>query len=73
MTVHGPFVEDDELTMYVQGPSVSTVLEFTRAHVMRPSPGRVIAYVSAPGLPAPQTGTAVLLDATTPPTTARTR
>ena len=73
MTVHGPFVENDQLTMYVQGPSVSTVLEFARAHVLRPSPGRVIAYVSAPGMPAPQTGASVLLDATTRPTIARTR
>jgi hypothetical protein len=73
MTVHGPFVENDQLTMYVQGPSASTVLEFARAHVLRPSPGSVIAYVSAPGMPAPQKGAPVLLDATTRPTTSRTR
>jgi len=72
MTVHGPFVEDQDLTMYVRGPSPATVLEFASTYVLHPSPGRVYGYVSAPGEPAPQTGTSVLLDSTTRPT-ARSR
>lgn len=73
VAVHGPFVENDKLTLYVRGPSAATVLEFARTQVLHPSPGVVHAYVSAPGKPAPQTGTSVLLDPTTRPTTARTR
>lgn len=69
VSVHGPFVEGRDLTMYVRGADPATVLEFARTQVMRPSPGRVFAYVSAPGQPAPQTGTPVQLDATTAPTT----
>ncbi|GAA2039204.1 hypothetical protein GCM10009740_34810 [Terrabacter terrae] len=38
MRVLGPFVEDQDLTMYVRGPAAGTVPEFTRAHVLRPSP-----------------------------------
>ncbi|KJK10597.1 hypothetical protein UB45_17655 [Terrabacter sp. 28] len=73
VAVYGPFVENGQLTMYVQGPSAATVLEFARTGLLRPSPGRVVAYVSAPGQPAPQTGTSVLLEATSRPTNARTR
>ncbi|WP_344257074.1 hypothetical protein [Terrabacter carboxydivorans] len=73
VTVQGPFVESEQLTLYVRGPSDATVLEFARSQVLRPSPGRVYAFVSAPGQLAPQTGRAVLLDATTRPTPARTR
>ncbi|KRF38340.1 hypothetical protein ASG96_18020 [Terrabacter sp. Soil810] len=67
VSVHGPFVEDRDLTLYVRGQDAATVLEFARTQVLRPSPGRVYAFVSAPGEPAPQTGTPVLLDATTTP------
>lgn len=66
MSVHGPFLESDNLVLYLR-PDAATVLEFARTHVLRPSPGRVYAYVSAPGKPAPQTGTPVPLDPTSAP------
>jgi hypothetical protein len=70
VSVHGPFLESQELTMFVRGPDAATVLEFARTHVLRPSPGRVYAYVGAPGEPAPRigTGTAVPVDPATGPT-----
>ena len=67
MSVHGPFLENDNLVLYLRGPDAATVLEFARTQVLRPSPGRVYAYVSAPGKPAPQTGTPVPLEPTTAP------
>ncbi|WP_323099092.1 hypothetical protein [Intrasporangium sp. YIM S08009] len=68
-SVHGPFLEDEALVLYLQGLDAATVVEFAQAQVLRPSPGRVYAYVSAPGKPAPQRGTAVPLEPVTVPTT----
>jgi hypothetical protein len=68
VSVHGPFVENESLTMYLRGPSAATVLEFARTQVLHPSPGAVYPYVGAPGQPAPQTGTSVFLDSTPQPT-----
>lgn len=73
VSVHGPFVEDRDLTMYLRGPDADTVLGFARTQVLRPTPVTVDAYVSAPGQPATRTATPVVLSATTPPTTTRTR
>jgi hypothetical protein len=67
VAVHGPFLEDQDLTMYLRGPDATTVLDFARTHVLRPSPGRVYAYVSAPGQPAPRTGMAEILEPTAAP------
>ena len=67
--MHGPFVEGEDLTMYVRGPDAATVLEFARKQVLTPSPGKVYAYVTAPGQTAPQTSTPVVLDSTTTPGT----
>lgn len=67
MSVHGPFLENDKLVLYLRGPDAATVLEFARTQVLRPSPGRVHAYVSAQGEPAPRTGTPVPLEPTTAP------
>lgn len=67
MSVHGPFLENDKLVLYLRGPDAATVLEFARTQVLRPSPGRVHAYVSARGEPAPRTGTPVPLEPTTAP------
>ena len=67
VTVHGPFLENEELAMYVRGPDAGTVRDFARTQVLRPSPGRVYAYASSPGQPAPQTGVAELLVPTVAP------
>ena len=72
VSVHGPFLEGDDLTMYVRGPDAATVLEFARKQVLTPSPGRVYAYVTVPGRPAPPSSTPVVLEPTTVPAT-RTR
>ena len=68
VSVHGPFVENEDLTMYVRGPDAATLLDFARTQVLHPSPGRVYAFVGAPGEPAPQTGTPVFLDSSPEPT-----
>lgn len=70
VSVHGPYLEDDELTMYLRGPGAASVLAFARSHVLRPAPLTASAYVSAPGEPAPQTATPVVLTITTASTTA---
>lgn len=70
VTVHGPFVQNQDLTVYLQGPDAATVLDFARTQVLQPSPGRVYAYVSAPGQPAPQTGMAEILEPTEAPSAA---
>ncbi|WP_076264039.1 hypothetical protein [Intrasporangium flavum] len=72
VSVHGPFLEGDDLTLYVRGPDAATVLEFARTRVLTPSPGRVDAYITDPGRPAPTSPTPVVLESTTSPP-ARTR
>lgn len=67
VSVQGPFLESDQLVLYLRGRDAATVLEFSRTQVLRPSPGRVYAYVSAPGQPAPQTGTSQVLEPTAAP------
>jgi hypothetical protein len=66
VTVHGPFLENEDLTMYVRGPDAATVRDFARTQVLRPSPGRVYAYVGAPGQLAPRTGAEILVSTVAP-------
>jgi hypothetical protein len=70
VSVHGPFLEGQDLTLYLRGPDAATVLTFARTQLLRPAPLTVYAYVSAPGEPATQTGTPVVLTAATPSTPA---
>lgn len=72
VNVYGPFLEGQELTMYLRGPDAATVLKFARTHVLRPSPGRAYAYVGPSGQPVSEKATPVPLGDTTRPTIART-
>jgi hypothetical protein len=65
--VDGPFVEGGDLVMYLRGPDAATVLQFFEAQGLGPLPGRVYAYVGAPGQPAPRTARPTVVTATTAP------
>ena len=57
--------------MYVRGPDAATVRDLAWTPQLRPSPGRVYAYVGAPGQLAPHTGAEILVPTVAPSVTTR--
>ncbi len=69
--VQGPYVEKEDLVLYLQGPDAVTTLELARTHLISPSLRGVEASVSVPGRRTPAYGAPVTLEPTTAATSRR--